>query len=87
MMNGREKSDSAIVATKPANNAGKPAAEWVERRAGTKGNTDQSHTRRAQNRTGVPPGLDRVRQAARQRKKERILHPWPDQRFAVKHPR
>jgi hypothetical protein len=30
MVNGREKSDSAIVATKPANNAGAPAAEWVE---------------------------------------------------------
>ena len=45
MMNGREKSDSAILATKPANNAGKPAAEWVERRAGTKGNTGQPHTR------------------------------------------
>jgi RNA-directed DNA polymerase len=77
MMNGREKSDSAIVATKPANNAGKPAAEWVEPRAGTKGNTGQSHTRRAQNRASVSQGLERVRQAARQRKKERftaLLH-------------
>jgi RNA-directed DNA polymerase len=77
MMNGREKSDSAIVATKPANNAGKPAAEWVEPRAGTKGNTGQSHTRRAQNRASVSQGLERIRQAARQRKKERftaLLH-------------
>src|SRR6202521_1046777 len=77
MMNGREKSDPAIVATKPANNAGKPAAEWVERRAGTKGNTGQSHTCRAQNRVSVPQALERVRQAARQRKKERftaLLH-------------
>ncbi len=40
MMYGREKSDSAIVATKPANNAGKPAAEWVEPRAGTEGNAN-----------------------------------------------
>ena len=38
MMNGREKSDSAIVAMKPANKAGQPAAEWVEPRAGTKAN-------------------------------------------------
>ena len=72
MMNGREKSDSAVVARKPANNAGKPAAERVEPRAGTKGNADQSHTCRAQNRISVPQGLDRVRQAARQRKKERF---------------
>jgi len=77
MMNGREKSDSAIVAMKPANKAGRPAAEWVEQRAGTKGNTGQPRTRRAQNRSGVSQGLARVRQAAKQRKKERftaLLH-------------
>jgi RNA-directed DNA polymerase len=77
MMNGPEKSDSAIVAKKLANNAGEPAAEWVERRAGTKGNMGQSNTCRAQNRASVPQGLERVRQAARQRKKERfttLLH-------------
>src|SRR5207237_10389835 len=77
MMNGREKSDAAIVARKPANKAGQPAAEWVEQRAGTKGNTDQPRTRRAQNRSGVSQGLERVRQAARQRKKEKftaLLH-------------
>ena len=34
-MNEPEKSDSAIVAVKPANKAGPPAAEWVEPRAGT----------------------------------------------------
>nr|WP_269464871.1 bifunctional aminoglycoside phosphotransferase/ATP-binding protein [Cupriavidus taiwanensis] len=76
-MNGWEKSDSAIVATKPANKASNLAAEWVEPRAGTKGNTGQPHTRRAQNRASVPQGLERVRQAARQRKKERftaLLH-------------
>jgi len=38
MMNEPEKSDSAIVAVKPANKAGSPVAEWVEPRAGTKGN-------------------------------------------------
>jgi hypothetical protein len=77
MMNGREKSYSAIVAMKPANKVGKPAAERAEPRARTKGNTGQSHTRRAQNRVSVPQGLERVRQAARQRKKERftaLLH-------------
>jgi RNA-directed DNA polymerase len=72
MMNGREKSDSAVVATKPANKAGKPAAEWVEPRAGTKGNTGQTNTCRAQDRESVSHGLERVRKAARQRKKERF---------------
>ena len=32
MMHGREKSDSAIVAGKPTNKAGQPAAEPVEPR-------------------------------------------------------
>ena len=72
MMHGREKSDPAIVAMKPTNKAGRPAAESVERRAGTKGNADQQSTRRAQNRESVSQALDRVRQAARQRKKERF---------------
>jgi RNA-directed DNA polymerase len=77
MMNGPEKSDSVIVAVKPANKAGKPVAEWVEPRTGTKGNTGQPHTRRTQSRDSVSQGLDRVRNAARQRKKEKftaLLH-------------
>ena len=72
MMHGHEKSDSAIVATKPTNKAGRPVAEPVERRAGTKGNADQQSTRRAQDRESVSQALERVRQAARQRKKERF---------------
>ena len=77
MMHGHEKSDSAIVARKPPNKAGQPAAEAVERRAGTKGNTGQHSTRRAQIRESVSQALDRVRKAARQRKKEKftaLLH-------------
>jgi hypothetical protein len=76
-MNGREKSDSAIRAMKPANKAGRLAAERGEQRAGAKGNTSQPHTYRAQDRANVPQGLERVRQVARQRKKERftaLLH-------------
>ena len=64
MMHEREKSDSAIVATMPANNAGRPAAERVERRAGTMGNAGQQSTCRAQNRDSVSQALDRVRQVA-----------------------
>jgi RNA-directed DNA polymerase len=86
-MNGHEKSDSTVVAVrtdadgmrreKPTNKAGRPAAELVERRVGTKGNANQHNTRRAQNRESVTQALDRVRQAARTRKKERftaLLH-------------
>ena len=72
MMHGREKSDSVIVAKKSANKAGRPAAESVERRTGTKGNAIQQSTRRAQDRESVSQALERVRQAARQRKKERF---------------
>ncbi len=70
MMHGLEKSDLAVVATKPANNAGSPAAEWVEPRAGTKGNADPPRTRRTQSRGSVSQGLERVRQAARQKKRQ-----------------
>ena len=77
MMNVLEKSDSVVVAVKPANKVGRPAAEWAEPRTGTKGNTGQPHTRRTQSRGSVSQGLDRVRNAARQRKKEKftaLLH-------------
>ena len=38
MMHDHEKSDPAIVAVKPTNKAGQPAAELVEPRAGAEGN-------------------------------------------------
>ena len=57
MMHGREKSDSAIVAVKPANNDGQPSAESVERRAGAEGNAGQDRTHRAQDRESVSQGL------------------------------
>jgi RNA-directed DNA polymerase len=75
MMNDGEKSDPAIVAAKPANNASvskADAAEPVEPRAGTKRNTADQSTHRAQNRDRVSQALDRVRLAARQRKKEKF---------------
>ena len=77
MMHGGEKSDPTIVAAKPPNKAGQPAAEAVERRAGTEGNAGQQSTLRPQIRAGVSQALDRVRHAARHRKKERftaLLH-------------
>src|SRR5262245_36091624 len=76
MMHGRGKSDSAIVAVKPANkeaglaaeqSATEPAAaEPVEPRAGTKGNAVQQRTCRTQSRAGVSQALGRIRQTAKQ---------------------
>ena len=60
------------TAVKPTNKAGQPAAEPVEPRAGTKGNASQQSTRRAQDRASVSQALDRVRKAAKQRKKEQF---------------
>ena len=87
MMHGHEKSDSVIVAEKPANKAGQPAAEPsavepnaaepVEPRTETKGNAGQPNTCRAQHRISVPQALDRIRKVAKERKKERftaLLH-------------
>jgi RNA-directed DNA polymerase len=77
MMHGGGKSDPVIVAVKPANKADRSAAELVEPRTGTEGNAAQHDTLRTQNRERVTHGLDRVRQAARERKKERfttLLH-------------
>jgi hypothetical protein len=76
-MHDPEKSDDAIVAEKPLNNAGRPDAEAVEPRASTKGTAEQQSTRRTQSRARVTQALDRVRQAARLRKKEQfttLLH-------------
>src|SRR5271163_1586150 len=76
-MHKSEKSDAVVVAVKPANKAERSAAEPVEPRTATKGNAGQQSTRRAQDRESVSRALDRVRQAARQRKKEQftsLLH-------------
>ena len=76
-MSNPEKSDPVIVATKPTNKAGQPAAEPVERRTGAKENTSRHHIHRVQNRESVSQALDRVRQVAKQKKDERftsLLH-------------
>jgi hypothetical protein len=72
MMHGREKSDSVIVAGKSPNKTGQPAAEAMERRTEAEENASQQRTRRAQNRESVSQALERVRNAARQRKRERF---------------
>jgi RNA-directed DNA polymerase len=82
MTHGPEKSDPVIVAGKPANKAEQPpaersagelnAAELVEPRAGAKGKAGQQSTCRTQSRASVSQELERIRKAARARKKERF---------------
>jgi RNA-directed DNA polymerase len=77
MMHRRGESDSAIVAGKPTNKVERSAAEPVEPRAEAKGNARQQSTDRTQSRGTVSQALERIRQAARQRKKEKftaLLH-------------
>ena len=75
-MHEREKSDPAIGAGKPTNKAEATsiadAAESVEQRSGAKGNADEQSTHRTQGRERVSQALDRVRKAARLRRKEKL---------------
>ena len=76
-MNDHEKSDSVIVAMKPTNKAGNPAAEPAEPRTETKGSASQQNPNRVQNRVTGSHALDRVRKVAKERKEERftsLLH-------------
>jgi RNA-directed DNA polymerase len=77
MMHEPEKSDPVVVAAKLANKAARAVAEPAEPRTGTEGNAGQQSTRRAQDRASVSQALERVRQAARQKTKEKftsLLH-------------
>src|ERR1700676_398491 len=56
----------------PTNKAERSAAEPAEPRAEAKGNAGQQSTRRAQNWVSVSQALERIRQTARQRKKEKF---------------
>jgi RNA-directed DNA polymerase len=80
-MHEREKSDPAIRAGKPTNKAEasvhaehgvSDAAELVERRSGAKGNASEHSTHRTQGRERVTQALDRVRKAARLKRKEKL---------------
>jgi RNA-directed DNA polymerase len=84
MKNEQEKSDPSIVAKRPANKQDiaevdlwGSGAESAEPREGTEGNTGEQRTCRTPSRESVSQGLERVREAAKQRKKERftaLLH-------------
>ena len=74
-MNERGKSDSPVVPAKPPNKA--PAAEAVEERGLAKGNTDRATRPGHSAGSGVPSGLDRVREGAQRDKDARftaLLH-------------
>jgi RNA-directed DNA polymerase len=76
MMHEGEKSDPAVRARKSANKA-EEAAESMEQRAGAKGKAIASTTNRTQSRVSVSPGLDRLRQRARENRNEKftaLLH-------------
>jgi RNA-directed DNA polymerase len=62
-MNGPEKSDSPIIAVKPANEAARSAEEQVEPRGGTKENADQQTTVRTQSQKAVSHAQARIREA------------------------
>src|SRR5262245_55465720 len=72
MMHERGKSDPNIVAAKLANKAAPTATELVEQRTGAEGNASQQSTHRAQDRESVLQALERIRNAARQRKEEKF---------------
>src|SRR5258708_39995647 len=77
MMHGGEKSDSPIVPVKPANKAGRSAAESVEGDGGTKRNVELQSTARTQSRAAVTQAQDRIRGAVtrnREEKRTALLH-------------
>jgi RNA-directed DNA polymerase len=77
MTDGRGKSDRPIVPGKLPNNAEEPAAEAVEGRGRTKGNSLGCNALRTQGRDGASSALARVRQAARRDRTQRftaLLH-------------
>ena len=77
MMDEHGKSDRSVVPPKRPNHAPERAAEVVEGRERTKGNAPERNASRTQSRVGAPSALERVRQAAKQDRKQRctaLLH-------------
>src|SRR6266702_3401028 len=80
MMHEREKSDPAIVAVKPVNNAERSAAESVEPRAGADGNASQHSTGRAQKRATVSQGVGAHTASSKAKDKGEVHHAPPSHR-------
>ncbi|MGH7867114.1 MAG: group II intron reverse transcriptase/maturase, partial [Candidatus Dormibacteraceae bacterium] len=77
MMNDPKKSDLCTVAMKSANKSEQSEAESTERKRRAEGNAGEACTRRTQSRVSVSPGLDRVRERAKTRKKEKFTSLLP----------
>ena len=73
MTYGGEKSDPAIVVSRPANKGRMRPAESVERRAGAKGKSLGQSTRRAQERGSVSQAVERLRAAAKRKPEEKLV--------------
>jgi hypothetical protein len=77
MMHDPEKSGPPIGASKPANASAPAVVELVEQRGGAEGNASQHGMCRTPSRESMTSGLERVRTAAKLRKKEKftaLLH-------------
>ena len=77
MMHDAGKSDRFVVPAKSPNNARERAAEGMEGRGRTTGNTPERNALRTQSRAGAPSALERVRQLARRNRQQRfttLLH-------------
>ena len=81
MMYDREKSDPAIVAVKPTNKAGQPAAELVEPRAGAEGNVSQQSTGRAQYRGTVSQALESHTASCRAKEEGEVHRALPPRQY------
>ena len=72
LMHGMQKSDTAIVAVKSANNGASVLAESRERRAVPKGNPAGQSTRQAQDWASVSQAIGRIRQFVQREPRERL---------------
>ena len=78
MREGYRESDSPIVSEKPLNKTGdnKPVAEKAEKRGPAKRNPSKRNRNQTQSWAILPNELDRVRQAARQNRREQFTSLW-----------
>ena len=84
MMYDHEKSDPAIVALKPTNKAGQPAAELVEPRAGAKGNASPGLADDPEAQKGSRlPGIHRALQSRHRLRAERSWSCRKHRRFGT----
>ena len=72
MMNGAQKSDPPILPKKPANKAGRTAAESVEGSGGIERNAELQSTVRTQSREAVSQAQGRIREAVNRNRGEKL---------------